>query len=97
MPENQTSKISDEFEKELDEYFKERSQFRVRHFSDDAKADLADERSSGIISPFSINEKSCASAPANTQSNLNYSASNMSGCCMSGCFDCPWGFGAKQP
>lgn len=70
----------DEFEKELDEFFKERALFRAATFSDKFKRGTSSHRDSS----------------EDTEKNeLTEISLNMSGCCMTGCHDCPWGYTAS--
>jgi hypothetical protein len=62
---------SDQFEKELDDFFKERAEFRSSSFFDQSKSKTLIERDSDLSSSDSI---------------------LMSGCCMTGCYDCPWDY-----
>ncbi len=63
---------SDNFEHELDEFFKERALFRTQTVADTAKSKVAKERSEDEIKHLDAKEGS------------------QSGCCMTGCYDCPW-------
>lgn len=70
------SKLSQEFEAELDEYFKERSEFRAVNFADSPRLPQFDQ----------VQEEKKAELDPNNH------PVQMSGCCMTGCFDCPWGY-----
>ncbi|MBT6842448.1 MAG: hypothetical protein HOA17_01460 [Candidatus Melainabacteria bacterium] len=60
---------AEKFESELDEFFKDRAEFRASQFSDKTKSQAATER---------------------TEGEELEDASKGSGCCMTGCHDCPW-------
>ncbi len=66
---NTQADLSNQFEQELDDFFKERAHFRAPHISDKPKANSAKHRCDDDL-PLA----------------------NMSGCCMTGCHDCPWGY-----
>lgn len=63
---------AEKFESELDEFFKDRAEYRAAQFSDKTKSQAGTERAKG--------EKLDASKPNDKGS----------GCCMTGCHDCPW-------
>ena len=65
-PKENTS--SEQFEKELDEFFQDRAEFRSSNFSDKSKTQSSSER----------DDKD------------DVDPTQMSGCCMTGCSDCPW-------
>ena len=67
---------SDQFEKELDEFFKERAEFRSTNFSDKSKHKSSCERDEDDKQVFDPTQ--------------------MSGCCMTGCSDCPWLYGREK-
>lgn len=67
---------SDEFENELDDFFKERALFRTHTFSDSSKLNSGTERV--------------------CEANPHHDPTQMSGCCMTGCHDCPWGYSAAR-
>lgn len=73
-PENKHN-ASDEFEHELDDFFKERALFRAHNFSDSSKLNSGSERV-------------CEVNP--------HDPTQISGCCMTGCHDCPWGYNANH-
>lgn len=59
------------FEQELDEFFKDRAEYRAARFSDKTKSQAGTERCDG--EELERSEKG-------------------SGCCMTGCHDCPWAY-----
>lgn len=63
---------SEQFEKELDEFFQDRAEFRSLNFSDKSKTQSSAERKEGDEKVFDPTQ--------------------MSGCCMTGCHDCPWDY-----
>ena len=63
---------SNQFEKELDEFFQDRAEFRVANFSDKSKTKSSLERKIGDEKVFDPTQ--------------------MSGCCITGCHDCPWDY-----
>ena len=63
---------SDQFEKELDEFFKDRAEFRSTNFSDKSKNLSSSEREE--------------------EEEKVFDPTQMSGCCMTGCHDCPWNY-----
>lgn len=70
------SNESDEFEKELEDFFKDRAVFRSATVSDSSKKTIKEIRK----------EEDAVKFPENPI------ASTMSGCCMTGCHNCPWGY-----
>lgn len=68
---------SDNFEDELDEFFKERALFRAQNVCDSSKVSSASLR---------VEEETIVSFPKREIDE------GMSGCCMTGCFDCPWDY-----
>lgn len=62
---------SDQFEKELDEFFQDRAEFRSSNFADQSKSKTQTERNNDV---------------------LTLDPTQMSGCCMTGCHDCPWDY-----
>jgi hypothetical protein len=62
---------SDQFEKDLDEFFKDRAEFRSCTFTDSSKSKTSTER---------------------TNETVAFDPTQMSGCCMTGCYDCPWDY-----
>lgn len=85
MP-DQGPKASDQFESELDEFFKERAQFRAIEPGDSSKSQSANMRDDGL-EVLSKNIPDVSNDPNNHA---------MGGCCMTGCFDCPWGYRAEN-
>lgn len=72
---------SDSFEHELDEFFKERALFRTQTVADTAKNKVSKER---------YNEDTDQSLFGKSPDARRTNDGSMSGCCMTGCHDCPW-------
>ena len=66
--------LSDQFEDELDDFFKDRALERAQTFADKSKTQSSKSRSDD-----ETDEKPFPSEVG-------------SGCCMTGCHDCPWGY-----
>ena len=75
---------SDSFEHELDEFFKERALFRTQTVSDSSKNKVSKERCDEMSMSSPRNEHNKADGALR--------AGSMSGCCMTGCYDCPWDY-----
>jgi hypothetical protein len=71
---SQQKNLSDQFEDELDDFFKDRALERAQVFADKSKVKSSKERDEE-----ENNEKP-------------FSSDVGSGCCMTGCHDCPWGY-----
>lgn len=73
------SKESDEFEKELEDFFKDRAVLRSSTIIDPSKKIIKEIRKEDDEIKFPENPSSM-----------------MSGCCMTGCHNCPWGFSLED-
>ncbi len=68
------TKESDQFEKELEDFFQDRALFRTASVSDPTKKIVKQTRNEDEKITFLQSQQT------------------MSGCCMTGCHDCPWGY-----
>ncbi|MCE2928040.1 MAG: hypothetical protein LW817_00230 [Candidatus Caenarcaniphilales bacterium] len=72
---NSHNHSKDEFEKELEEFFKERAQFRAPSPADSSK-----------------NKSAKARCDEDASEKFTVPSEFGSGCCMTGCHNCPWGY-----
>ncbi len=109
------TKESDQFEKELEDFFQDRALLRTASVSDPTKKIVKQTRNEDEKITFLESQQTRPVAKAGleqkqvTQKDLKPQVlagscegdlspfrhdPNMSGCCMTGCHDCPWGFQA---
>ncbi len=81
---------SDLFENELDEFFKERALFRTQTVADSAKKKVSSERCDKNKNLFEKLPDAKHTSPEDADG--DFRTSSMSGCCMTGCHDCPWNY-----